>query len=168
TFRQLGTVEMQDQLQGVDYLKSLPFVDSERMGVHGWSFGGFMTTSLMLRHPDVFKVGVAGGPVMDWKLYEIMYTERYMDSPQTNPEGYEQASLLNKAQNLKGKLLVIHGTEDSVVVWQHFIKFLESAVDSNVQVDYFVYPGYEHNVRGKDRVHLMQKITDYFDLYLKK
>lgn len=163
TFRNLGTVEMEDQLKGVDYLKSLPFVDAARIGVHGWSYGGFMTTSLMLRHPGVFKCAVAGGPVMDWKMYEVMYTERYMDTPQENPEGYENANLLTKVKNLKGKLLLIHGTIDSTVVWQHSINFLKECVDNRVQVDYFVYPGYEHNVRGRDRVHLMQKITDYFD-----
>lgn len=167
TFRQLGTVEMNDQLVGVQYLKSLPYVDANRMGVHGWSFGGFMTTSLMLRHPNVFKVGVAGGPVMDWNMYEIMYTERYMDSPNQNPEGYKQANLLDKVSNLKGKLLLIHGTDDATVVWQHSINFLKNAVSEGVQLDYFVYPGYEHNVRGKDRAHLMQKISDYFDTYLK-
>ena len=167
-FRNLGETEMNDQLKGVEYLKSLPYVDAQRMGVHGWSFGGFMTTSLMLKHPDVFKVGVAGGPVIDWNMYEIMYTERYMDTPQTNPEGYKQATLLDKVQNLKGKLLMIHGAQDDVVVWQHSIKFLKAAVDHGVQLDYFVYPGHQHNVLGKDRVHLMQKVTDYFDEYLKK
>lgn len=167
-FRNLGTTEMNDQMKGVDYLKSLPYVDSQRMGIHGWSFGGFMTTSFMLRNPDVFKVGVAGGPVIDWKMYEIMYGERYMDTPQENPQGYAAANLLDKVQNLKGKLLMIHGAQDDVVVWQHSIKFIKSAVDNGVQLDYFVYPGHPHNVIGKDRVHLMQKITDYFDLYLKK
>ena len=167
TFRHLGTEEMADQLKGVDYLKSLPYVDAGRMGVHGWSFGGSMTTSLMLKHPGVFKCGVAGGPVMDWRMYEVMYTERYMDTPDENPEGYEQANLLSKVKNLQGKLLLIHGTNDNTVVWQHSINFLKKSVDEGVQVDYFVYPGYEHNVRGKDRIHLMQKITDYFDLYLK-
>jgi dipeptidyl-peptidase-4 len=167
TFRRLGDTEMADQLKGVDYLKSLPYVDTARMGVHGWSFGGFMTTSLMLKHPGVFKCAVAGGPVMDWKMYEVMYTERYMDRPQDNPEGYENANLLDHVKNLKGKLLLIHGTNDNTVVWQHSINFLKKSVDEGIQVDYFVYPGYEHNVRGKDRVHLMQKITDYFDLYLK-
>lgn len=166
-FRHLGEVEMKDQLKGVDYLKSLPYVDADKMGIHGWSFGGFMTTSFMLKHPEVFKVGVAGGPVIDWKMYEIMYTERYMDSPQNNPEGYKQANLLDKVQNLKGKLLMIHGAQDNVVIWQHSMKFLKAAVDNGVQLDYFVYPGHEHNVLGKDRVHLMQKITDYFDEYLK-
>lgn len=167
-FRNLGTVEMNDQMQGVKYLKSLPYVDSERMGIHGWSFGGFMTTSFMLRHPEVFKAGVAGGPVIDWKMYETMYTERYMDTPEENPQGYNTANLLDIVQNLKGKLLMIHGAQDDVVVWQHSVKFLKSAVDNGVQIDYFVYPGHPHNVVGKDRVHLMQKVTDYFDLYLKK
>ncbi|MBB4808104.1 dipeptidyl-peptidase-4 [Chryseobacterium defluvii] len=167
-FRNLGTTEMNDQMKGVEYLKSLPYVDGEKLGIHGWSFGGFMTTSFMLRHPEVFKVGVAGGPVIDWSMYEIMYTERYMDTPQENPQGYKTANLLDKVQNLKGKLLMIHGAQDDVVVWQHSVKFLKSAVDNGVQLDYFVYPGHPHNVTGKDRVHLMQKVTDYFDQYLKK
>ena len=166
-FRNLGETEMKDQLKGVEYLKSLPFVNAEKMGIHGWSFGGFMTTSFMLKYPEVFKAGVAGGPVIDWNMYEIMYTERYMDTPKENPEGYAKANLLDKVQNLKGKLLMIHGAQDDVVVWQHSVKFLKSAVDKGVQLDYFVYPGHPHNVSGKDRVHLMQKVTDYFDLYLK-
>lgn len=167
TFRHLGDVEMADQLKGVEYLKSLPYVDANRMGVHGWSYGGFMTTSLMLRHPGVFKCAVAGGPVMDWSMYEVMYTERYMDTPEDNPKGYANANLLTKVKNLQGKLMLIHGTDDDVVVWQHSLNFIKKAVDEGVQVDYAVYPGHPHNVRGKDRVHLMQKITDYFDLYLK-
>ncbi|WP_299759969.1 S9 family peptidase [uncultured Pontibacter sp.] len=163
TFRQLGTMEMADQLQGIEYLKSLPYVDAERLGVHGWSFGGYMTTSLLTRYPGVFKVGVAGGPVIDWKYYEVMYTERYMDTPEQNPEGYEQANLLNHVKNLEGKLLMIHGTEDDVVVWQHSLSFIKKAVDEGILLDYFVYPGHPHNVRGKDRVHLMRKVTQYFD-----
>lgn len=162
-FHHLGKAEMDDQLRGVAMLKSMPFVDSTRMGVHGWSYGGFMTTSLMLRHPGVFKVAVAGGPVMDWSMYEVMYGERYMGTPQDNAEGYAENLLIDKVKNLKGKLLVIHGTQDATVVWQHSIRFVKACVDAGVQMDYFIYPGYEHNVRGKDRVHLMQKITDYFD-----
>ncbi len=167
TFRKLGEVEMDDQLKGVEYLKKLKYVDAARMGVHGWSFGGFMTTSLMLKHQGVFKCAVAGGPVMDWSMYEVMYTERYMDTPEENPEGYKKSCLLDKVKNLQGKLMLIHGTSDDVVVWQHSIDFIKKSVDEGVQVDYFVYPGHEHNVRGKDRVHLMQKITNYFDDYLK-
>ncbi|SNR82196.1 S9 family peptidase [Hymenobacter mucosus] len=163
TFRQLGTVEMADQLAGVEYLKSLSYVDQARMGIHGWSFGGFMTTTLMTRSPGTFKVGVGGGPVIDWRLYEIMYTERYMDTPQQNPEGYEKANLLNYVDKLQGKLLLIHGTVDDVVVWQHSLDYLKTAVDKGIQLDYFVYPGHPHNVGGKDRVHLYNKITQYLD-----
>ncbi|WP_299818957.1 S9 family peptidase [uncultured Pontibacter sp.] len=166
-FRQMGTPEVADQLKGVEYLKSLPYVDANRMGVHGWSYGGFMTTSLMTRTPDVFKVGVAGGPVIDWSYYEVMYTERYMDSPEQNPEGYEKANLLNYVQDLNGKLLMIHGTVDDVVVWQHSLQYLKTAVDKGILLDYFVYPGHPHNVRGKDRVHLMRKVTQYLDENLK-
>lgn len=162
THRQLGTKEMEDQLKGVEYLKSLPYVDANRLGIHGWSFGGFMTTSLMTRHPDVFKVGVAGGPVIDWSYYEIMYTERYMDTPQSNKEGYEQNNLLNYVDKLKGRLLMIHGAQDPVVVWQHSVMYQKKAVDKGVQLDYYLYPGHEHNVLGKDRAHLMGKVTNYF------
>ncbi|OQB65918.1 MAG: Prolyl tripeptidyl peptidase precursor [Bacteroidetes bacterium ADurb.Bin141] len=161
-FRNCGNAEMEDQLTGVEYLKSLPYIDTTRIGVDGWSYGGFMTISLMTRNPGVFKVAVAGGPVIDWSMYEIMYGERYMDTPQSNPEGFEKSNLLNYVKNLKGKLMLIHGTDDDVVVWQHSILYLKKAVDENKQVDYFVYPGHPHNVRGKDRVHLMNKITDYF------
>lgn len=159
--RQLGTLEMEDQMSGVDYLKSLPFVDGNRLAVHGWSFGGFMTTSLMLRQPGTFKVGVAGGPVTDWKFYEVMYGERYMDRPEENPEGYKQSSLLNHAQNLKGDLLLIHGTSDDVVVMQHNLALVKKFVDLGIQMDFFPYPMHLHNVGGKDRVHLMEKVLNY-------
>lgn len=161
-FRQLGTKEMEDQLKGVEYLKSLSYVDGNRMGVHGWSYGGFMTTSLMTRHAGVFKVGVAGGPVIDWSYYEIMYGERYMDTPQENKEGYEKSNTLNYVQNLKGKFLMIHGAQDPVVVWQHSVLYQKKAVDKGVQMDYYIYPGHEHNVLGKDRAHLMEKVCNYF------
>ncbi|MBI1221310.1 MAG: prolyl oligopeptidase family serine peptidase [Bacteroidetes bacterium] len=163
TFRQLGTVEMSDQLVGANWLKSQKFVDGNNMAVHGWSFGGFMTTTLMTRAAGTFKVGVAGGPVIDWSMYEVMYTERYMDKPDENPEGYKTANLLNYVQNLDGKLLMIHGTSDPVVLWQHSLLYVRKAVEQEVLMDYFVYPGHEHNVRGKDRVHLMRKITQYIE-----
>jgi dipeptidyl-peptidase-4 len=159
--RQLGTAEMQDQLAGVEWLKKQPYVDATRMAVHGWSFGGFMTTTLMLKSPETFKVGVAGGPVIDWSMYEVMYGERYMDTPQENPQGYQNSNLTNHVKNLKGKLLMIHGMDDDVVVMQHNINFLKACVDNKVQVDFFAYPGHAHNVRGKDRVHLITKIVDY-------
>lgn len=165
--RNLGVNEMADQVKGVEFLKSLPYVDANRIGVHGWSYGGFMTTNLLLSYPDLFKVGVAGGPVIDWSNYEIMYGERYMDRPQDNPEGYKNANLKLKAGNLKGHLLLIHGDIDPVVVWQHSLGFLKACVEADTYPDYFVYPRHEHNVIGKDRPHLYEKITRYFDDYLK-
>ena len=167
TFRQLGQIEMQDQMKGVEYLKTLPYVDASRLGVHGWSFGGFMTISLMTNYPDVFKVGVAGGPVIDWKWYEVMYGERYMDTPQTNPEGYEKTSLLNRAKDLKGRLLVITGMNDNTVVPQHCLMFLNACAEADTYPDFLAYPGEEHNMRGHKSVHLHEKITRYFEDYLK-
>ena len=167
TFRQLGQVEMEDQMCGVDFLKSLPFVDADRMGVHGWSFGGFMTITLMVNHPEVFKVGVAGGPVIDWKWYEVMYGERYMDTPQDNPEGYAKTSLIGKAKDLKGKLQIITGYNDPTVVPQHCLSFLAACIEEGTQPDFFVYPGEPHNMRGHQSVHLHERITQYFEDYLK-
>lgn len=181
TFRKLGVEEMKDQLKGMEFLKSLPYVDAGRMGIHGWSFGGYMTSSLLCsfvgnetpKHDGLFagecpyKVGVAGGPVIDWRFYEIMYGERYMDTPQTNPEGYENTSLLNKAQNLRGRLQVIYGYNDPTCVPQHTISFLRACIDAGTHPDLFTYPGDGHNMSGKDRIHLHEHITRYFEDYLK-
>ena len=167
TFRQLGQIEMQDQMKGVDFLRTRPYVDMQRLGVHGWSFGGFMTISLMVNYPDVFKVGVAGGPVIDWKWYEVMYGERYMDTPQTNPDGYAKTSLIDKAKNLKGKLQIITGYNDNTVVPQHCLSFLDACIKAGTQPDFFAYPGEEHNMRGHASVHLHERITQYFEDYLK-
>ena len=163
---QCGQAEMADQIEGVKMLMDLPYVDKERLGVHGWSYGGFMTISLITNYPDIFKVAVAGGPVIDWKWYEVMYGERYMDNPAVNPEGYEKTSLINKAKDLKGKLLICQGAIDPVVVWEHSLSFIRECIKNNVQVDYFPYPCAEHNVMGKDRVHLHDKISMYFEDYL--
>ena len=163
---QCGQAEMADQMEGVKMLMSLPYVDKDRIGVHGWSYGGFMTISLITNYPEIFKVAVAGGPVIDWKWYEVMYGERYMDNPETNPEGYAKTSLISKAKDLKGKLLICQGAIDPVVVWEHSLSFVRECVKNNVQVDYFPYPCAEHNVMGKDRIHLNDKITMYFEDYL--
>ncbi len=168
THRHLGDLEMQDQMEGVKFLKSLPYVDADRIGVHGWSYGGYMTTNLMCSYPETFKVGVAGGPVIDWKYYEVMYGERYMGSPQENPEGYASSSLLPKAKNLKGRLQIIVGYNDPTCVLQHNLSFLRACEDAGTQPDYFVYPGDGHNMMGHDMVHLHERITRYFDDYLKK
>ncbi|MFA7116174.1 MAG: DPP IV N-terminal domain-containing protein [Bacteroidales bacterium] len=164
---QCGQKEMEDQILGIKKIMALSYVDENRVGVHGWSYGGFMTISLTTNYPEIFKVAVAGGPVVDWKWYEIMYGERYMDDPRVNPEGYAKVSLLNKAKDLKSKLLICQGVIDNTVVWQHSLSFVRECVMNNVQLDYFPYPRHPHNVRGKDRVHLMNKISMYFDDYLK-
>ncbi len=165
--RKTGVAEMEDQMKGVELLENLGYVDMNKIGIYGWSYGGFMTTSLMIHHNDIFKVGVAGGPVMDWKYYEIMYGERYMDTPDENHDGYENSRLTNKTDKLKGKLLLIHGYIDGTVVPQHSLDFINNCISNNVQVDYFLYPREKHNVGYKYRIHLMQKVTNYFEDYLK-
>ena len=162
-FRHLGTVEIEDQMVGVNYLKSLSYVDTTRMGIFGLSYGGFITTSFMTRTPDVFKVGVAGGAVIDWQYYEVMYAERYMDTPQQNPDGYREANLLNYVKDLKGKLLQVHGTSDPTVVWQQTLLFIQKAMQLGIDMDYFPYVGHKHGVKGNDKFHLYQKITKYFN-----
>ncbi len=168
TFRHLGTKEIGDQKLGVSYLKSLKYVDGKRMGVFGWSYGGFMATSLMTRTPDLFEAGVAGAPVIDWSYYEVMYTERYMDTPQTNPEGYSESSLLNYVKDLKGKFLMVQGTSDVTVVWQHTMLYTKKAADLGIQMDYFPYVGHVHGVRGIDVYHLYDKITTFFNTNLRR
>ena len=167
THRQLGVEEMKEQMKGVELLKSLSYVDADRIGVHGWSFGGFMTTNLMLTYNDTFKVGVAGGPVIDWKMYEVMYGERYMDTPQNNPEGYKNSDLTQRAGDLKGKLQIIIGGNDPVCVPQHSYAFLRACIDAGTHPDYFIYPGDGHNMAGRDRIHLHERITQYFEDFLK-
>ena len=158
---------MQDQMKGVEFLRTLPYVDMNRLGVHGWSFGGYMTISLMTNYPDVFKVGVAGGPVIDWKWYEVMYGERYMGTPENNPEGYAKTSLISKAGQLKGKLQIIIGYNDPTVVPQHALSFLKACAEAGTQPDFFAYPGEGHNMMGHNSVHLHERITQYFEDYLK-
>ncbi|MBR6003046.1 MAG: S9 family peptidase [Bacteroidales bacterium] len=164
--RRCGEAEAADQMEGIKMLCRQPWVDADRIGVHGWSYGGFMTITLMTRYPDTFKVGVAGGPVIDWKWYEVMYGERYMDTPQTNPEGYEATGLVSKASNLKGRLLICQGAVDKTVVWQHSLNFVQECVHKGIPLDYFPYPVAEHNVMGRDRIHLMDKVTRYFEDFL--
>ena len=161
--RSLGDIENADQMIGIAYLKSLPYVDSARIGIDGWSYGGFLTLTLKLRNPGIFKVATCGGPVIDWKYYEIMYGERYMDTPDQNPEGYKKSSILNYVDQLDGKLLVIHGAQDNTVVWQNSLQFIQTCIQKGKQVDYFIYPQHKHNVSGTDRLHLYKKLADYYD-----
>ena len=159
--RHLGDYEVEDQMCGVDYLRSLPYADTSRFSIDGWSYGGFMTLSLFTRYPGVFKKATAGGPVIDWKYYEVMYGERYMDMPQENPNGYEKASLLNRVDSIRGKLLIFHGAQDATVVWQHTLQFITRCITRGKQVEYFIYPTHEHNVSGRERTHLWRKIEEF-------
>lgn len=163
THRNLGTIEIEDQMKGVEYLKSLPYVDATRLGVDGWSFGGFMSIGMKTRYPGVFKVASAGGPVIDWRWYEIMYTERYMESPENNPIGYDQSSLIKYIPQLEGKLLLIHGGMDDIVLLKHSMEFLNECVKQGKQIDFFLYPNHKHNVLGEDRNHLFRKIYEYYE-----
>lgn len=165
-WREVGTNEMKDQMEGVKFLRSQSWVDASRMGVYGWSFGGFMTTNLLLTYPHTFKVGVAGGPVMDWSRYEIMYGERYNGTPENNPEGYRKNNLTLRAGDLQDRLLLIHGVQDNVVVWQHAMAFMQNAISARSYPDCYYYPTHEHNVRGRDRVHLHYIISRYFKDFL--
>ena len=164
---QCGQAEMADQMAGISTLLArFPQIDRNRIGVHGWSYGGFMTLSLATNNPGFFKVAVAGGPVIDWKWYEVMYGERYMDTPETNPEGFAKTSLIDKAKDLSGRVLICQGVIDNTVVWEHSLSFVQAAIEAEKRIDYFPYPRDEHNMRGRARVHLYDKITDYFETYL--
>lgn len=160
--RHVGDAESEDQMRGVAFLKTLPYVDASRIAVDGWSYGGFLSLTLKTRHPDVFKVAVAGGPVIDWKWYEVMYGERYMEMPQDNPEGYEKANLLNRVDSIRGKVMLIQGGLDPVVLPKNSITFVKKCIEKKIPVDFFLYPNHEHNVMGPQRDHLFEKIYDYF------
>lgn len=164
-----GKIEMEDQLRGIEYLKTLPYVDKDRIGVDGWSYGGFMTLSLALNHPEIFKVATAGGPVIDWKWYEVMYGERYMGTPENNPEGYAASSVLNLIDNIQEDqhILVMQGYIDNTVVAQHSLEFIRQCVEKKKPIEYFMYTAHEHNVMGKDRTELFKKIFNYYETNLK-
>ncbi len=161
-FQKLGDAAIEDNMLAISYLKGLPYVDKDRIGVHGWSFGGFVTANLMMRTKNTFKVGVAGGAVSDWTLYEIMYTERYMETFRTNPVGFIRSNLVNHVKDLQGSLLLVHGSHDDIVVEQHAHRLLAKAMEEGVEIDYFSYLGHGHHVRGQDSFHLLQKMARYF------
>ena len=165
--RNLGVKEVEDQMCGVEYLKTLPYVDAERIGLDGWSYGGFMTLSLITEHPEAFKAASCGGPVVNWAWYEVMYGERYMDTPQENPDGYENANIIPKIKNVKCPLLVMHGCQDHTVVWQHTLELMRQAVTDGIEIEYFPYTAHDHNVMGKERVHLWNKLLRFHNQNLK-
>jgi dipeptidyl aminopeptidase/acylaminoacyl peptidase len=165
-FRRLSRLEVEDQIRALDHVCALPFVDPERVGVHGWSYGGYMTLSLLLAHPDRYACGIAGAPVTDWAQYETGYTERYMDTPAENPDGYAAASVVTRARDLDSELLLIHGTDDRTVMLSHSMRFLRSCIDAGVLVDFMAYPMQQHGLRGKDRRHLYHLMTRHLHRHL--
>jgi dipeptidyl-peptidase-4 len=145
-YHHLGSVEVEDQVAGVAYLNTLPYVDSSRIGVFGWSYGGYMALMCMTQVPDVFAAGVAGAPVTDWKLYDTHYTERFMGTPQNNPEGYAQSGVINWAAKIRGALLIMHGMADDNVLFTHSTTLFKKLQDSNVPFDVMTYPGGKHGM----------------------
>ncbi len=165
--RHLGELEVVDQLAAVNHvLEAFPFADRTKVGVHGWSFGGFMTLRLMLLAPDTFACGVAGAPVTDWRRYETGYGERYMDTPEENPDGYEASSVLPLVDRLKGDLLLVQGTDDKTVMFSNSIAFLNACVEKGVQLRYMAYPMQQHGLRGKSRAHFYRMLTAFFREHL--
>lgn len=165
--RRLGECERDDQMVGIEWLRSQPYVDTTRLGIHGWSYGGFMTLNMLTAHPDVFRAGVAGGPVCDWRLYEVMYGERYMDTPAENPDGYERTSVANRIGDLRARLLVVQGAMDSTVVWQNALRLTNAAIEKGVFIDHAIFPSHPHGVSGHDNVHCVATIKRYFDDFLR-
>lgn len=159
--RRLGTLEVQDQLRAVEWLKQQPFVDPARIGVHGWSYGGYMTLRLLLTAPTTFACGVSGAPVTDWALYETGWGERYMDTPAENAAGYAASSCLPLAGQLQRPLLLVHGTDDRTVVWAHSLQFVDRCIDAGVVLDYFPYPMQQHGLVGRDGAHFLRMMHDW-------
>lgn len=157
-----GVCEMEDQMKLMEMAIKWQWVDTGRIGVYGWSYGGFMSLSLATGNPDLFKVCVAGGAVIDWRWYEVMYGERYMGTPVDNLDGFEKTSLINKAACLKARTLLIQGAVDETVLPVNLLSFLQKCIDNGIHPEYFTYPNAAHNMHGSDRVHLADKITDFF------
>ena len=160
-YRKLGETELRDLEDGLDWLKNQPWVDSSRIGLWGWSYGGYMT-SYALTHSSRFKIGIAGAPVTDWRLYDTIYTERYMGTPQGNPEGYDKSSVLKAAGNLRGKLLLLHGTIDDNVHLQNTMQLIHELQKADKQFELMLFPGSRHGVRSPQQVwHLRQLMTRF-------
>lgn len=165
--RRLGTIEVQDQLRAVDWLRQQPFVDPARIGVHGWSYGGYLTLRLLLTAPTTFACGVSGAPVTDWTMYETGYTERYLDLPAENPDGYRDSSCLPLADKLERPLLLVHGTDDRTVMWAHSLAFVDRCIAAGKVLDYFPYPMQQHGLAGQHRKHFLQLLHSWLGRHLR-
>jgi len=166
-FRQLGATELADQVAGVKYLISLGFVDPARVGIHGWSYGGFMTLNAVLNAPDVFKCGIAGAPVTSWMNYDTIYTERYMGLPKDNAEAYAATALPPKAKNLKARLMIVHNFEDDNVLFQNTLQMVNALELEGKQFEFMLYPQKSHGVSGVAARQMNASMLDFFDRNLK-
>ncbi|UYW01322.1 S9 family peptidase [Flavobacterium agricola] len=162
TYLELGKLEVQDQIEAAKALGKLPYVDANRFGIFGWSYGGFMSSNVLFQGNDVFKMAIAVAPVTSWRYYDSIYTERYMRTPQENASGYDNNSPINHVDKLKGKFLLVHGTADDNVHAQNAYEMVEALVQANKQFDWAMYPDKNHGIYGGNtRLHLYQKMTDY-------
>jgi dipeptidyl-peptidase-4 len=162
TYQQLGKIESDDQIAAARYLRTLPFVDSSRMGIWGWSYGGFMSSTCLFKAPEVFKMAIAVAPVTNWRYYDNIYTERYMRTPQENPRGYDDNSPVNMVKNMRGKFLLVHGTADDNVHFQNSVELVEALQKAGKQFDFAMYPDKAHGISGgQTRYQLYGKMTDF-------
>ena len=162
TYKQLGKLETQDQTEAAKYLGSLPYIDKARIGIFGWSYGGYMSSLCILRSSEVFKAAIAVAPVTNWRFYDSIYTERFMQSPQENASGYDDNSPINYVENLKGNYLLIHGTADDNVHFQNSAEMIKALVKAGKQFDMFIYPDKNHSINGGNtRYHLYTKMTNF-------
>jgi dipeptidyl-peptidase-4 len=166
-YHNLGVTELADQVAGVKYAISLGFVDPERVGIHGWSYGGFMTANALLNAPDVFRCGVAGAPVTNWLNYDTIYTERYMGLPADNPDGYKNTALPAKAANLKGRLMIMHNFEDDNVLFQNTLQLISALEQAGKTFDFVLYPQKSHGVSGSLARQMNEAMLEFFDQWLK-
>ena len=163
-YKKMGSIEVGDQVAGAKFLQSLPYVDGERIGVHGHSYGGYMTLMTMFKAPEYFKAGVSGAPVTDWRLYDTHYTERYMGNPKTDDQAYTDASVFPYAKDLKGDLLIYHGMADDNVLFTHSTRLYKHLQDEAIVFETMDYPGKKHSIRGKQTgIHLYKTITNFFN-----
>lgn len=162
TYRELGKLESDDQIAAARYLRTLSYVDSSRIGIWGWSYGGFMSSTCLFKAPEVFKMAIAVAPVSNWRYYDNIYTERFMRTPQENPRGYDDNSPVNMVKNLRGKFLLIHGTADDNVHFQNSVELVEALQKAGKQFDFAIYPDKAHSISGaQTRYHLYGKMTDF-------
>lgn len=162
TYKNLGKYEIEDQIATTKWLSNLPYIDKERIGIFGWSFGGYMATLAMTKGADIFKLGIAVAPVTSWRFYDTIYTERFLQTPQENPQGYDENSPLHFAHLLKGKYLLIHGTADDNVHYQNAVEMAEALIQQNKEFEFMTYPDKNHGIYGgKTRPHLYQKMTNF-------